>query len=67
MHTFPLQKQPEQRVSRGDGLVVVVVVVDWQQVTVHVGVPHQHVHVGDAMHMLQEAVELIEAARFGPI
>lgn len=65
--TFPLQKQPEQRVGRGDGLVVVVIVVDGQQVAVHVGVAHQQLHVGDAVHVLQKAVELIKAPRLRPI
>lgn len=65
--TFPLQEQPEQRAGSGDGLVVVVVIVDGQQVAVHVGVSHQQLHVGDTVHVLQEAVELIETARFGAV
>jgi len=65
--TFPLQEQPEQGAGGGDGLVVVVVIVDGQQVSVDVGVAHQQLHVGDAVHVLQEAVELIEAARLRPI
>lgn len=47
--------------------MVVIIVVDGQQVAVHVGVAHQQLHVGDAVHVLQEAVELIEAARLRPI
>lgn len=47
--------------------MVVVVIVDGQQVAVHVGVAHQQLHIGDAVHVLQEAVELIEAARLGPV
>lgn len=43
--------------------MVVVVIVDGQQVAVHVGVAHQQLHVGDAMHVLQEAIELVESAR----
>lgn len=46
--------------------MVIVVIVDGQQVTVHVSVAHQQLHVGDAMHVLQETVELIEAAWLGP-
>lgn len=47
--------------------MVVVIVVDGQQVAVHVGVAHQQLHVGDVVDVLQEAVELIEATRFRPI
>lgn len=32
-----------------------------------VGVAHQQLHVGDSVHVLQKAVELIEAAWFGAI
>ena len=65
--TFPLQEQPEQRAGSGDGLVVVVIVVDGQQVAVHISVAHQQVHIGDAVYVLQEAIELIKSARLGPI
>lgn len=65
--TFPLQEKPEQRAGGGDGLVVIVIVVDGQQVAVDVGVAHQQLHVGDAVDVLQEPVELIEAARLRPI
>lgn len=65
--TFPLQKQPEQGAGRGDGLLVVVIVVDGQQVTVHVGVAHQQLHIRDVMDVLKKAVKLIEAPRFGPV
>lgn len=47
--------------------MVVVIVVDGQQVAVHVGVAHQELHVRDAVDVLQEAVELIKAARLRPI
>lgn len=47
--------------------MVVVIIVDGQQVTVHVGIAHQQLHVGDAMHVLQEAIKLVEAARLRPI
>lgn len=65
--TFPLQEKPEQWAGGGDGLVVIVIIVDGQQVTVHVGVAHQQLHVGDAVDVLQQPVELIEAARLRPI
>lgn len=47
--------------------MVVVIVVDGQQVAVHIGIAHQELHVRDAVDVLQEAVELIEAARLRPI
>lgn len=65
--TFPLQKQPEEGAGSGDGLLVVVIIVDGQQVTVHISVAHQQLHIRDVMDMLKQAVELIEATWFGPI
>lgn len=65
--TFPLQEEPEEGVGSGDGFLVVVIIVDGQQVTVHVSVAHQQLHVGDVMDVLKKAVELIEATGFGPI
>lgn len=65
--TFPLQKQPEEGAGSGDGFLVVVIIVDGQQVAVHVSVAHQQLHVGDVMDMLKKAIELVEATRFGPI
>jgi len=47
--------------------MVVVIVVDWQQVPVHIGVTHKQVDVRDPMHMLQQAIELIKASRLGPV
>ena len=47
--------------------MVVVVVVDGQQVSVHVCVANQQLCVGDTMDMLQQAVELIEPARLRPV
>lgn len=47
--------------------MVVVVIVDGQQVAVHVSVAHQQLHIGDAMDVLQEAIELIESAWLRPI
>lgn len=67
MLTFPLQKQPEEGAGSGDGFLVVVIIVDGQQVTVHISIAHQQLHIGDVMDMLQKAIELIEATWFGPI
>lgn len=50
--TFPLQEQPEERAGSGDGLVVVVIIVDGQQVAMHVSIAHQQLYVGNAMHVL---------------
>lgn len=47
--------------------MVVVIIVDGQEVAVHISVAHQQLHIGDAMNVLQEAVELIKAARLRPI
>lgn len=47
--------------------MVVVIVVDRQQVAMHVGIAHQQLNVGDAVNMLQEAVELIKATRLRAI
>ena len=65
--TFPLQEEAEQGCCRGDGLVVVVIVVDGEEVSLHVCVAHQQVHVGNAVNMLKEPVELIKLARLGPV
>lgn len=48
--------------SRRHGLAEVVVVVDGQQVAVHVGVADHHLHVGDAVDVQYELVELLELA-----
>lgn len=32
-----------------------------------VGVTHEQVHVGDPVHVLEQAVELIETSRLGPV
>ncbi len=39
----------------------VVVIVDWKEVSVDVGVSQQHVDTGDVMDGLEEEVELLEA------
>lgn len=67
MLTFPLQKQPQERTGSGDGFLVVIIIVDRQQVTVHISIAHQQLHVGDVVDMLKKAIELIEATWFGPI
>ena len=66
-HTFALQEEAEHGAGHGDGPVVVVIVVDGQQVALQVGVAHQQLHVGDAVHVLQQPVELIVAARLGAV
>lgn len=60
--TLSLDEDPQQRVSRRHGLAEVVVVVDGQQVAVHVGVADHHLHVGDAVDVQYELVELLELA-----
>lgn len=65
--TFPLQEEAEQGRCHGDCFMVVVIVVDWQQVPVNIGVTHNQVDVRDPMHMLQQAIELIKASRLGPV
>lgn len=42
--------------------MVVIIIVDGQQVAVDVRVSQQHVGAGDAVEVLEEAVELLEAA-----
>lgn len=65
--TLFLDDDPEEGVGGGQGLVVVVVVVDGQQVAVHVRVAQQHVHAGDLVHALQQAVEVLEGAHAGAL
>lgn len=65
--TFPLQKQPEERAGSGDGFTIIIIVVDGQQVTMHISIAHQKLHIWDMMNMLQKAIELIEVTRFWPI
>lgn len=57
-----LYEDPQQGVRSGHGLAEVVVVIDRQQVSVHVGVPDHHLHVGDAVDVQDELVELLELA-----
>lgn len=65
--TFSLQEEAEQRRRCGDSLVVVVIVVNWQQVPMDVGVAHQQIYIGDSVHMLQKAIELVKTAWLGAI
>lgn len=53
--------------GRGHGLAEVVVVVDWQQVSVDVSVANHHLHVGDAVNVQNEFVELLKLARLDPV
>lgn len=47
--------------------MVIIIVVDGKEVSVHICVAHQQVHVGNAVDMLQESIELIELARLGTV
>lgn len=51
--TFSLKEEPQKRIGSRDGLVVVVIIVDRKQVPVDICIPHEQVHVWNAMHMLQ--------------
>lgn len=65
--TLLLDDDPEEGVGRGQGFVVVVVVVDGQEVAVDVGVAQEHVHPRDLVHCLQQLVEVLEAAGAGAL
>lgn len=45
----------------------VIVIVDWKEVSMDVGVSQQHIDTRDAMDGLEEAVELLEATRAVPL
>lgn len=62
-----LYEDPEQRMGGRHGLAEVVVVVDGQQVTVDVSVADHHLHVGDAVNVQYELVELLELAGFDAV
>lgn len=47
--------------------MVIVIVVDGKEVSVHICVAHQQVHVRNAVDMLQESIELIKLARLGTV
>lgn len=63
--TLLLYKNPEQWIGRGNGLVVVVVIVYGQQVPVDVCVAHQHVDIGDLVNVLQQSIKLLKFSRLG--
>lgn len=51
--TFSLNENPEQRIGCRNCLVIIVIIIDGQQVSVNVRVPHQDIDVGDLVHVLQ--------------
>lgn len=59
--TFLGYDNAEQWIGWRDSFVEVVVIVDWKEVSVDVGVSQQHVDTGDVMDGLEEEVELLEA------
>lgn len=65
--TLSLDEDAEQRMGRRHGFAEVVVVVDGQQVTVDVGVADHHLHVGDAVDVQNELVELLKLPRLGAV
>lgn len=65
--TLSLDEDPEQRVGRRHRFAEVVVVVDGQQVAVDVGVADHHLHVGDAVDVQDELVELLELSGLGAV
>ena len=65
--TLSLDEDPQQRVCGRHRLAEVVVVVDWQQVAVDVSVADQHLHVGDAVNVHDELVELLKLSGFDPV
>lgn len=58
-----LDEDPEQRVCTRDGLAEVVIVVDGQQVTMHVRVPDGHLGVGDVVGVYDQLVEVFKLPR----
>ena len=62
--TLSLYEDPEQWVGRRHRLAEVVVVVDWQQVSVDVSVANHDLHVGDAVNVHDELIEVLELPRF---
>ena len=58
-----LDEDPEQGVCAGDRLAEVVIVVDGQQVAVHVRVADGHLGVGDVMGVHNQLVEVFELSR----
>lgn len=65
--TFLGYDDAQQRIGGRHGFQEVVVVVDWKQVSVVIGVSQQQVHIRDVMDGLEEAVELLEASGAVPL
>lgn len=61
--TFLGDDDAQQRTSRRDGFVEVVIVVDGQQVSVDVGVAQLHLRTGDAVDGSEKDVEVQVASR----
>lgn len=60
--TLSLYEDPKQWVRCGHCLAEVVVIVNWQQVTVDVSIADHHLHICNAMDMKDEFVELFKFA-----
>lgn len=58
-----LDEDPEQRVCTRDRLAEVVIIVDGQQVPVHVRVADGHVGVGDVVRVHDQLVEVFKLPR----
>ena len=63
LSTSFLDENPEQGVCAGDGLAEVVIVVDGQQVAMHVCIANGHLGVGDVVGVHDELVEVFEPPR----
>lgn len=61
--TFLGDDDAQQRTGRGDSFVKVVIVVDWEEVSVDVSVAQLHLCSWNAVDGLEEGVELQEASR----
>lgn len=58
-----LDEDPKQGVCAGDGLAEVVIIVDGQQVAVHIGVADGHLGVGDVVGVQHQLVEVFKLPR----
>lgn len=61
--TFLGDDDAQQRTGRGDSFLEVVIVVDWEEVSVDVSVAQLHVRSWNAVDGLEEGVELQKAPR----
>lgn len=61
--TFLGDDDAQQRTGRGDSFVEVVVIVDWQEVSMDISVVQLHVCTRDAMDGLEEITEFQKASR----